>query len=777
MTPPTDSYIDDLSNLLPSGKPPETRIASAAQAQAMFDALWRADQIARSPKRARVKGLVDGNPPYKYADLKNAGRARDCNVNWRVAESYLNNALGAFYDIFSEVPTYAKVMLDLPDDPMCEDKSRVVTEEFDRIQKREPKFDYNMQISQHEMVLYGFGPFVFDDEFDWRPSTGKCGEFYVPEGAKSNTESWDYCMMQVAYLPHKLYEYIVDEKAAREMGWDVEAVKAAIMNAMPRSSTQTQNWEWYQQQLKSGSFYYSQQSKKIFSVHVWFREFPDKESSEGRISHKIFLENQNINTGITGKPQTDKFLFSKIGQYSTWDECVHAMYYDHGGGGEHYSVTGMGVKMYAAMEYQNRLLCKLADDAFAPKTLFKPLSASQSQRMNLVTMGNYGVLPNGWDMVQQAVNPMMEESLAFNREVGGLLSSNLSQYRQDQQKTTGNPVTATEAQISASEQARLGKTQLNRYYEQLDKLYAEKYRRLVSPRLLESMPGGKSAKEFIKRCKDRGVTIEELRKIDSVKSTRVVGQGSPYMREASLQFILGMVAMLPEDGRSNLIDDIISSKVGNYAVKRYNPKMENSTLPTEQESQALDKVAGMKVGVPAIVTSVQNPLIYAQTYLQAASEAVGSLEQGANMSEVYNFLSLVGPAIAAQLQRLAIDPTRKEAYDQLNEQFTQLAKITDQIGKKLQQDAQRQAEEQQQAQNMLTMQQVEMMKAQQDLQIKQAKAEQALVTKQEKHNQSMATNDAKTAQQLILDQARTEADIAAQKEKAAAQKKSGTKDA
>jgi hypothetical protein len=137
----------------------------------------------RDWKRARIKGLVDGNPPYSHAALVAAGRADECNVNWRIAKYFLTLAKGMIYDVFSEAETYATVLLDyqkviedarkadaysaVSADQVCE-WGHIVTDEFDRLQKGDPDFDYTSQQSQGQSVLYGCGPIVFEDPLNGR---------------------------------------------------------------------------------------------------------------------------------------------------------------------------------------------------------------------------------------------------------------------------------------------------------------------------------------------------------------------------------------------------------------------------------------------------------------------------------------------------------------------------------------------------------------------------------------------------------------------------------
>lgn len=1129
---------DYLKTLQDSGRPPESRIATATQARSIYERMWQAD-VLRAKKRQLVKGLVDGNPPYRQADLTAAGRDNQANINWRIAESYFNNAVGAFYDLFSEAPTYATIKLKGENPEETERWSRDVTTHFDWLCRYEPSFDYNMQVSEDQMVLYCCGPLVFQDDLDWRPTAIECGRLKVPERAKSNTEYWELASVEVDYLPHELYERILYPKEATEMGWNVERTRQAIMNAHPdyQQGGLWKNWEWHQQQLKNGSLYYSAMSQTIRCVHLFFREFCKPGEKEGRVTQVTILVESTDQMGA------DKFLFQKIGRYENWNQCIHPMYYDRGGGGFHHSVTGMGVKMYSAIEYQNRLLCNLANKAFSPKMVFKPTTATQAEAFSLQQFDEYAVLcldseteiltsqgwvgmgkmtyehnvanwdngkvffeppkfiierdrlPNermviletchhsmrvtedhrllyrtnptgkfkvknagglvgksgylpvsgtadvfevvmpevtlpknsgrtrlaankyalrkatgmssddaakeawrrieerdslryahpseltreqceligfwigdgsrcrlqsggveyticqstscpsicnrvdqllsacnidfkkrtgktklqqdfyiwamprgtgfgpqkrrgvfsiepyldkhgsrllwglndeqftalisglwmadgshndntspkntigavgisqplfdllqaiacvrgyrasitrqtktrqphytpllrisftkreshrmsrgfypvfetgwkpervwcvtsttgniitrrrgfvtvtgnseGFDLLQTPIQGVMEEGLVFNRELSNQISSNLSQYRSQQKNQKGNPKTAYEVGIDAQHEASLQKTQMNRWYVQMDLLYAEMYRRATLEGSGKYGAGSARCKEFLKRCYDSGVPREAMKKVEFVKASRVVGQGSEFLRKQTLNEIwLTVGPGLPETGRTKLVNDMIAAGAGQAAVDRYNPQADASQLPDDQTAIAFGQVADMKIGVPAVVTATQNPAIFATIFIQAADQAAGSLEQGANPKEVAAFLDLAGQAIAQHIQRMAGDPSRKQLVAQLTEKWEQLAKLQDQlveqISSQAEEEQQRQAQMQQQQREMMGEMALERMKVEGDLALKARKTDASIQDKQLKTRQSMILKDATTAQNIRL---------------------------
>lgn len=694
-----NTYDTSLPTLPESGIPPESRITSADQVRNLTISWVKNDKNGRSVKRGMVDGLIQGNPPYSRAKLIEAGRGDATNVNWRTAEAYEESAKGAVYDIFSEAPTFATVQLDptakyegIEPDKVTE-WSAIVTEEFHYLLRSDRSWDSVMQNSIRETVRYGAGPLLFENKQDWRNRNVTFGYLLVPEDASSDVNKWEVAAVLVDYLPHQLYDFIRNPEVASEVGWDVESVKEAIIHAAPDNNGTLWTWQTVQQQLKQNSYGWSARSKIIQAIHFFAREFPEKGESEGKISHVIAL----LSIGY-GK-DTDKFLFKHLRYYERWQECIHPMYYAQGEGGKHYGVTGQGVKMYGAMESENRLMCNAVDKAFAPKIMFKPTTASGKQKAIPTKMGDYTILPEGYDMQQVAIHSLVEEGLIVRQEISRIVSANLSTYRQNlEAPKSGNPLTKAEVEIRAGDQARLGKTQLNRYYEQLDWLYEEKYRRACNRSLTQSDPGGKEALEFQNKCERRGVPKAALLNYCEVTATRVVGQGSQHMRQQTLDFMFAIAGSLPEEGRVHVIQDTIAARAGQYMVSRYYPQANANKLASDQLAFATSQVADMKVGVPAIVTSTQNPVIYAQTFLQAGSQALASLEQAGpdgvaqQGMQVLSFLKLIGPAIAAHLQRFASDSTRQQVHEVLTKQFQDLATSTDKLQKFVQQIMQKQQE-------------------------------------------------------------------------------------
>lgn len=724
---------DQLKTLNPDLSVPYTRMQNAMAVQDFFRRCID-DDAKRSQKRALVNGLVDGNPPYRRNDLLKANRADACNVNWNISRSYLEAATGAFYDLYSEAPGFFSVRTSYGQtSDEKEQWSRVMSEEADRIMSMDPVWDYQMQQSIWNMVLHGCGPLLFEDGYKVLPRAFACGDLKVPEFTFSDTHYWEVCGVQCVYYPPELYAFIENEEAAEKMGWNVEYTKEVIKNAMDIRQTAGIQYEWeqYQQELKNNTLAYYDNSKICRIVHVFWKEF------DGRITHAIVERDSVSGTRV-------EFLFRSIGRYNDFHQVIHPMYFDRGNGGYHHSVTGLGVKMYGAMEYQNRLLCNLVDKTFSPKTLFRPTTAEGTTRFQLAHFGDYGLLPPGYDAVQNPITGLLSESLTMNREISEILQSNLSSYRQQiPAQESGNPPTKFQKQLEASQQSALSKTTYNRYYKQLDFVYAEVVRRLCNLNSSE-----KKAKEYQDRCVKRGVKRECFGRIEKVEAVRVVGQGSTFMRKMAVDAMAPIVGSLPEEGRQNWLNDKIAAEAGQHAVFRYNPVQQRQKLATDQQAEALQWVAAMKTGVPPVVTSSQNAVTYASTFLAAGVQAIQSVQQGGDPLEVLKFLGICGPAIHAHLERFKDDPTRKGVYDALTQQWEKLAELTDHLKKMVGQQQQQMAQQKQKTGKAMTDEQLKTMQTQSDIARKNAKARSQIQISEAKARQRMNLDDASTASQI-----------------------------
>lgn len=777
---PRSHYLN-LETINEDGSVPESRLNDPICVHAIVQQLIRGNR-KRSRVDAQVAGLMDGNPPYSASELRLNAQSWRCNTNWRIGEAFLNVAQTSYWDIVSEPDEYAKVITAHGNREQKKKWSDIITEEFDKLNRKsaqsaDQSLNYMLRLSHHDLLLYRNGPVMFDDTLNFRARAVKCEQLLVPDQTPACVNEWTLAVVRVSETADRVYSWIRNPKAAARIGYDVKAVRKSLMDAVPNAVWNTwprqhrYDWGWYEQRLRNNDLYEATITDQIPVAHIYWREFPKEGQAEGRISHAIILEDDH----------QAEFLFRRVGRFANWHQVIHPFYYDTGDG-SHHSIKGLGIKAYGALETYNRMQCHAVDSAIWDSAHhWQANDAVSLNNSAVVPMGPFLIHPPGITQLPFSPSGKLDGLVAIKEDVKRTLTANLAQYRQDaQQKRYGNePPTARQISYEATNEQTITRSGITWYLEQLDDFYAERFRRAANPNLVEENPGGRDALAFQKACTDRKVPREALAKIESVTASRTVGYGSA---DARLQTFLRMIQMLPmygELGRQRIIRDLTVAEVGRSNADRYITPEDETPETSSQHSQAQDKVGLMKLGIAPLVTSDQNPVIFAGTYLQAAAQAAGSLQQGADLMEVFGFLSVAGPAIRAQLDRFANDPSRKQVYDALDEQWTALAKLHDKLEQQIQKQAAQNGQKRMQQQQQMNEQMMDFQLRQRELQGKQAISAQKAQGNAELRRFTAMSNqrikEEQHAQEMVLSDASTASDIRRKNAEAAAKARQAKK--
>lgn len=744
---------------LRNGKPPKSRLQSAEDARVIVSSLLYASQD-RARFNAKVKGMIDGNPPYSSGKLRQNGQAWRSNINFMEGKAAISSALTPYYDLFSGSPHYATVQIEYGTDYDREYYSRVCTEEFDYLQKSYDGFDFNMQSMLYDMIAFGKGFLMWPDKTNWQFKHVGQHRIYVPDGTDACGGNLEILMVRKSFYVHELWGFIRNKEDAESIGWDTESTAQAIGCAMPvieGDKNQIYDYNYIQQRLKDRDITEGVRSSTVQAAHIFVKEF------SGKISHFIVCED------AIGEEENKKarFLFKADNRFSKWGQVVSTFFFETLEGSWN-GASGLGRDIYAPMEIKNRMHCSKYDAVFMRSGItLQAKSADSLQKTALVQVGAFNIIPSNYEVQQATIMGDLEGLMAANREMDGMIQSNTGIYKPRLEQPSGNPRTAAEVQLQFQAAAVLGNSAVNRFYFNLDKLYLEIWNRAVNPNLTDDTEANRMALEFQQRCEKRGVPRVALQKAKTVRAMRNVGNGSVFMRRNSMSSLMSIYPLLPEDGKQAFLEDAVAVETNQEVVDRYVPRRSKIKLPDDQTAMAMLENGMFKIGNPVVWTPSQNNVIHAQVHLQAAAQAATSLQQGANPADVAAFIDNAGKNIAIHLQQMANDPTRKQEYDVLNQQFKQLAslldQLTEQIQKQQEEQAAQQAEVQAAQQQVQSIQDgtdpataVKIAQAQVDSQIKEAKAAQMLTHKQKKFEQGMAIADAKTAVELTRQNATTQ---------------------
>ena len=318
----------NLETISQSGKAPKSRLKNAAAAYSIYDRLVDADLLA-SAQRVRVQSMLDGEAPYNAETLRNLGQSYRSNLNFLEAQADLEYALSAYSDLVNGVPQLAQIKTSFGDDSEKGYYGQVLSEEFDRVLRKDwDEFFYNQQRLSHEFVAYGVGFAFFEDDTDWRWKVAGLKDFFVPRGVAASDTRFEFCCARRSYYAHELYQYIKDPKVAREVGWDVDQTRQAIIEAVPMDVAGVRlDWEEIQTMLKDNDLSLSYaRSAEIQTVHYYIREF------DGKITHAIGLrDGSNLN-----------FLFRKNNRFENINQALVLFTYGIGTNGTLHSIRGLG---------------------------------------------------------------------------------------------------------------------------------------------------------------------------------------------------------------------------------------------------------------------------------------------------------------------------------------------------------------------------------------------------------------------------------------------------
>lgn len=750
-------------------KPPKMRLDDPVKAREIVTLLIEADKD-RNRIDTKIKGMLDGNPPYARSKLKSQGQNWRFNVNWLEGKGITSGALAPYYDLFSGAPHYMEVFTDYGQSE--DDKtawSRIITEEMTLILKKWKGFNYNINAMLHDFITYGKAFVFFNDDRDFRFRHISKFRVKVPDGQNANTEDLQILVVQERMTVDRLWGYIKDIKASVDAGWDREAVLDAIKNATPEIASNVRNtdYQYYQQKLKDHDLYEGIRCETVQAAHIYVLEF------DGSVTHLIIVERTDFQTKTPPDKETDtreRFLFKKRGRYKNYNELFAPFFLEVLDGSWH-GAAGLGKDIYAPMEAKNRLRNTELDLAFIRSSIvLRATSANAMENAQLIQLGVISVVPVDFEVQQSTVLGDVDGLIKVNRDVDEMIQNNTGVYKTQMQRPEGNPRTAKEVSLQYMTQAMLGNSSVNRFYDQLDDLYAEVYRRLSEVELPFDNNARDLVSEFRKRCEDRNVPPEALRHTKIVNAYRNIGNGSPFMRQQNISGIAPIMARMPEGGQRNFAMDWTAAFSNQTYVERYFPKNELQNLPTDEQAWAMLENAAMKEGAPVAWTPSQNNMIHAQVHIQSGSQAAASLQQGADPATVLAYLDEIGQHTAIHMNMLAQDPTRKPQYTALKGQFDQLAGFTDKLRgmvAQMQQQKQQQAAQQSQVMNDQQLAQFETMsdekrknfKLQQDNQRKNFKTQSDEQRKAQSASVDISLKDSKTATDIQLKKFQAMADV------------------
>lgn len=633
--------------------------------------------------RKVVNEMIDGEPPYDDNELDSLGHGDAVNLNFLEGAALVESALSSYNDLTSSVDVLWLCRTKYGDAADRPELGKIISEEWTRINKEWPRFEFNVQYLSDKFVRHGVGVTYFDNDIDWRWKSAGLGDFHLPRDTEACEEELDYATATRSYTVSRLYQFIQDPDTAKAAGWNVQAVKQAIWNAykqMPiNSSPSLTDWEQFQIEVKNNDLFMGHaKATKVKVVHLWVREF------SGKYSHYMVDE----------AGQLDDFIFKREDRFKEIGDCLVIFTYGIGNGYYH-GIRGLGYKILPQIQNSNRLHCRLVEGGMlSASLLIQPKSAEDLENLNLVYYGPYAVLPPNMTTIERTVPNFAQNVLPIINTLSRQVQNNSGSYASRAvTPETGTERTKFEVQAQLQQESTLSTSAMNLFYLPWKRLGTASFRRAQNRDYRQDDPGGREVFEFRRRCVARGVPLEAIYQVDSVEPVRAIGYGSPGNRLLALNEIEQMSPQFDPVGRRNALRDRVAVRVGFEAAERYVPKSPANQRPPIDAKIAELENGSLRQGQLVTVQLGEMHEVHLGIHMGDMTHVITLVSQGqSDPQEAITYFRQAFPHCAAHLEQMAADPMIQNKVKAITHGLDILAQQAQQIQKALLEDMQAQAE-------------------------------------------------------------------------------------
>lgn len=608
--------IDGLSleSLDEKGKPFETRLKDVESALSIFSSLRRGDEKS-SVQRARIDSMFDGVAPYDSAKLASTGQQLKTNLNFGESQRLLDIALSAYVDLYSSLEKLVEVKGTVGERSQIGYMEDVVAEEVTHLLRNWPEFHSSYLRLCTTFIKHGVSVAYFDTPEEWRFRVGGFADILIPRQTPASENAVDVAVIRREYLLHELYGFIRNEEVAQKVGWNPEEVKRVVVkNAKTTGRRYSEggslytDWEAIQQEMKNNDLYTGLQNPTVSILHFLVREM------DGSVSHFICAEDS-----------PKDFCYKKISRYSSPEQAYVMFTYGVGSNGTYHSIRGLGQRIFNHIQTSNRLRCQMVDGAMlSSAVMLQPESQRALDELQFTYYGAYAIVSPNVKIVEKAIPNLSQAVVPALADLSNQLQLNtdtVSTYGPNQSSPYRNQMqVVSDMDVST----RLSGASLNLFYAAWTRLMREVVRRLV-----EVKRPGPEIKEFYKRCADRGVPPEFIKKLDlsKTKAVRSIGNGSQANRVVALRELQAMAGTFDEVGRRNLTRDLVSTRVGHDLAERYVPA-DVEERPTIDLKIAFLENQQLQVGQPVPVVSNEMHGQHLQTHVPVLNQIIEQINVG-----------------------------------------------------------------------------------------------------------------------------------------------------
>jgi hypothetical protein len=563
-----------------SGLDQEERLTSPAAARAIH-AQHVNDDADASFNRAAVQGLMDFEPPYDPEDLRKRRMGDRFNVNFGLATSYRNEAVGAYHDLFTSPPSLIKIALDNDvDADKRESWASIMSEEWTKMFRAWDGAAAKMLSLADIFVTHGVAIPWFKDKASMVFDVYSLEECKFPHDTVAIPSQVEMMTMELKVDLPELFSKIDGKEDALtdDMdGWNGPILKWLITNARPQSTeADHDNYEAVARDIKACRISCNTALPSVTLIWSFVKEL-DGSISVYACTKDLYGDGTKDGVpkpGLSPDKNNDSWVYKKPGAFEDANQMFQIFGFSSGNKNRIHTIRGMGYALYEAGQADNILRCKMMDAARhrASEIYETESSIEDVDDIQFIDVGHAMIMPKGLKGVQQSSMGRLDQTLGFAIQSNGSVMDRHGMGLASNSVADNPNARRNEMQVTV-EVEHLNKMQsfaISLFYGPYDNLFRELVRRAFTEtqknntarRLVEAMKDA---------CEARGVPRDTFNKINfpATQATRLVGAGSKGSRLIGFQQLAQMYSSMDDQGQEYFNYDIASEIKGADAAERY----------------------------------------------------------------------------------------------------------------------------------------------------------------------------------------------------------------
>lgn len=479
----------------------------------------------RASDRAKIDALFNGKRPYTDDECEKHGIV--INVNWGEGKRIMRDAMNQLNQALLHPGILFNCTLEAGQMDKRDEWSQKFTANIHKpITRGESglKHYYVIKNRNATIAMHGIGALLWPNDFRWMPRFVGLEDLLIPTETYCDMGNCRYFAVNQYLVPGELLDIMEGDKV--KPGWDkkmiekiLKAMKGVYSEGVPptwrdQPEAMTNIWK------ENRGFYYTDATPKI-RVRWFFWQQIDEP--------KKWFRKMILREAYSDVKPSDGFLFEEKEPFAeNIHEILNLQYGDNNYVAplKYHSVRGLGVDLYAPIETLNRLRCEFVQSVFEHlKMYFRIQDPSDRDRLKQIVLSQYGVLPEGLQIVPRADRQEIDSNLVQEAmgQLGDIMQTNASSYVANPEDSADSKQrTATEAQIKANQANVMVSAMIVSLYLQESFYYHEVVRRFCKRGSRDP-----EVQEFQKACKADGIPEEYIYDAECwrVVPERVLGGG------------------------------------------------------------------------------------------------------------------------------------------------------------------------------------------------------------------------------------------------------------